>query len=229
MSSGYETQLSRVGHGIYEKLVDALNKSRSLGSVFDGVEDAAYVKSTDGQLVLSNVVYDQMFTGSVSAIGRYSYKYLDSSMMHLSRTSDELILNGCDFVEFEHGGRNSAGDTFSMRTFKKSLIGIGHPNMAILGVTRTLKRIQARALDKVHSLADAFREFSGLESRDQQIAISLAQGVKVKQLAGDLNVSEKTIENRRAVIYRALSLDGSAALVKTLVRLQDNGFGDFGL
>lgn len=224
-----ESDLATLGFAVFERLVSAIRESRSPQDAINNVDEAVYVKSTDGLIVLNNGPYDRYFGGSVSAVGRYAESFLDDSLQLVAEASDELILRGCEYLEFGHSGRSSSGDIVALRTYKRSLLGVGHPKMAILGVTRIEHVTQSNYAEKVQSLAAAWRAFQELDARDQLIANGIAQGRKIKALAHELNVSEKTIENRRNVIYRTLGVDGPTALVKILVRLQDNGFQDFGL
>lgn len=222
------SELTNLGHTLFERLVEAI-RSTSSEQLFGDVEDAVYVKSADGQIVLCNPAYDKIFGGDLKAVGRNASAFLDQSVFVLSKASDDLILSGADRLEFSHTGRNSAGDSLSMVTFKKSLLGMGHPRMAVLGVTRVEEVVPANQAAKIQSLNDAWKQFQTLDLRDRELAKGIVAGMKIRELAEQLDVSEKTVENRRNAIFRTLSIDGATDLVKIMVRLQDNGFCDFGL
>ncbi len=230
MDSHQERQsLEQVSLEIYQRLVDSVRDATSPQAAVEGFVESVYVKATDGQIVISNQAYDTTFAGSVAAVGRNAKTYLDKSIWHVANASDELIIHGCSHVEFGHVGQTSAGETVAMLTYKRSLLGIGHPKMAVLGVTRIREVVDDGLANRIQSLAASWRQFEKLDARDQQIAKGIALGHKVKTLAKELEVSEKTVENRRQVVYRALSINGPTELVRILVRLQDNGFSDFGL
>lgn len=223
-----QSELAKLGHSLYERLVEAI-RSTSSEELFGDVQDAVCVKSADGQIVLSNQAYDKVFAGDLKAVGRNASAFLDQSLFVLSKASDDLILSGADRLEFSHTGQNNAGDSLSMVTFKKSLLGIGHPRMAILGVTRVEDVVPANQAAKIQTLNDAWKQFQKLDLRDREVAKGIVGGMRIRELAEQLDVSEKTVENRRNAIFRTLSVDGATDLVKIMVRLQDNGFCDFGL
>jgi DNA-binding CsgD family transcriptional regulator len=227
--ASHQSSLTRLGFTIFDSLASALHASNPPQHVIDDVSEAVFVKSSDGQIVLSNQPYDHNFAGRVTAVGRNAETYLDKSVWLVANASDGLILNGCDYTEFAHSGLNSRGETIAMRTFKKSLLGIGHPRMAILGVIQIDSVVDANNVARIQDLTAYWRSFVAMDERDKIIAEGIASGKKVKDIAQELDVSEKTIENRRSIIYRNLSINGPTELVKVLVRLQDNGFSDFGL
>lgn len=225
-----DRSMQDIGQEVYQRLVAAVHDaSITPQEALSVAEVPMYVKTADGRLVLSNSQYDQFFAPDLSPVGRDTGKFLDHSILQVARISDDLILNGCEFAEFGHTGRSSNGDVLEMHTLKRSLLGIGHPTMAVLGITRIVRVTSDNNAARIQTLAGAWREFLQLHTRDQTIAIRIAQGAKIKAMAQELDVSEKTIENRRNVIYSALSVSGPTDLVKTMVRLQDNGFHDFGL
>lgn len=221
--------LSEIAMRVYQRIVRSIQDATSPQLALEDIEEAVYIKATDGQIVLSNPSYDANFAGNLTAIGRYAKTYLDNSIWTVANASDQLIVHGCPFVDFEHVGLNGRGENLKMRTYKKSLLGVGHPKMAILGVTRIDGVLEDVQSERIQSLSAAWSHFEKLDLRDQHIAKGISHGMKVKALAQELDVSEKTVENRRQVIYKTLSISGPTDLVRILVRLQDNGFSDFGL
>ena len=224
-----ESELAQIGYGIYTRLVSAIRSGQTPNTALQNESEAIYIKATDGQIVLNNSVYDQYFSAEIPAIGRYAQTFLDRSVAVIARISDEMLIHGADWLEFCHSGLTTRGENVMMRTYKKSLLGVGHPRMAILGVTRIERILESNDAARLQTLADTWRKFERLDTRDQGIAIGIAQGKKLKELAKEMNVSEKTIENRRSHVYKTLDIDGPTELVKLLVRIQDNGFQDLGL
>lgn len=191
--------------------------------------DSVFIKATDGTILDCNEAYRKLFSHHVSPTGRLGSAYLDDSIVSASQLSDRLIVAGADDLMFTHPCRDTYGRAIVLRTYKSSLLGLGHPRFAILGICRLMTvNISDRHL-RLLPLHASWEEFSKLKPRDQQIAAALARGEKLKAIATELSVSEKTIENGRAKILGHLNLEQSADLIKLLVRFQDNGFADFGL
>ena len=115
------------------------------------------------------------------------------------------------------------------RTFKRSMLGIGPPQLALFCVTQIMVTIECEDAQRVLNLSKRWRLFLDLDPRDQMIARLLGRGEKVRAIAAQVDVSEKTIDNRRNAILEHLSLANPHDLIKLMVRLQDNGFCDFGL
>lgn len=214
---------------LYQVIVDTIREPGDVHPIVERYQDAVYVKAADGQLVLTNRSYEEIFAGPVSALGRFGKDFLDATLKPASRCSDQLIISGCTQVEFEHYGRDANGRSLVFRTLKRSLLGAGHPKMAILGVTRILEVTEDERLQQILSLSKYWYLFSRLHARDREVAGAISRGEKIKTIAARLDLSEKTIENRRAAILAKLSLETPLDLVKLLVRFQDNGFADFGL
>ena len=139
-----------------------------------------------------------------------------------------MILAGCTNTIFEHAGRDVDGRSVLCRTYKQSLLGLGHSQLAIFGATKVM-HLESESAQKILDLARYWQLFQGLDGRDREIAKMLASGERIKTISQQFDVSEKTIDNRRNVILGQLSLVKPTELTKLLVRLQDNGFYDFGL
>lgn len=216
---------------LYKQVIAAIDAKSQLGDLLNSAADAVYIKSSEGQIVVANDQYEKLFAGAVSAVGRFSSDFLNETIKPVSHASDLLILSGCTRAEFSHPGKDIAGRSVRLQSFKRTLLGAGHPRMAIFGITRIMEVIAAPTSDEQRSL-DLSRKwvlFQSLDSRDRGIAVRIAHGQRHRKIATDLGVSEKTIDNRRAVVLGTLKLDAPLDLVKLMVRLQDNGFADFGL
>ncbi|TWU47867.1 LuxR C-terminal-related transcriptional regulator [Rubripirellula reticaptiva] len=191
--------------------------------------DCVFIKATDGTILDCNDSYRKLFSHHVSPTGRLGSAYLDESLIAASQLSDQLIISGADDVVFTHPCRDSHGRSITLRTYKSSLLGLGHPRYAILGICRLMRVSISDRHVRLLPLHASWNQFAKLKPRDQQIAAALARGEKLKTIASELSVSDKTVENARSQIFRHMNLDQAADLIKLLVRLQDNGFADFGL
>ncbi|TWT81864.1 response regulator [Planctomycetes bacterium CA13] len=215
---------------MFEGLVEAFRKNCSLHGAIAHAVDSVYIKTVDNQILVTNTVYEQTFSGPVSSVGRFGEDFLNETIMPISSRSDALLLSGCSTVEFEHAGRDSQGRAMLLRTIKRSLLGSGHPRAAILGVTRIIE-VKERPINEPQfvDLAVMWDRYSKLEEREQQVAVMVSKGESVKHMAKVLGVSDKTVENRRNAALKKLDVDSQAALIRLMVRLQDNGYCDVGL
>jgi DNA-binding CsgD family transcriptional regulator len=188
-----------------------------------------FIKSADGQVLLSNRLYDELFLSGRSPAGLEPMTFLDSVIAPISLKTDELIVCGCSYVDFFHLGQNVGGFAAELRTIKQSLIGAGHPELAILGLTSIVKRLPAHTVVRTVELEKSWRVFQELDPRDQECLRMLAVGNSVKEVAEVQKVSRKSIENRRKKVLMALSLNNVLQAGHLLCRFQDNGYGDFGI
>ncbi len=228
-SNDHESAFARRGLELYSRMAEAIKSERSVAAVVDAYPDAVYVKAADSQIVYSNPVYNNMFSASVPASGRYPAAFLHQSIIVASEASDRLILNGADRVEFLHQGCCANGRGVLLRTFKKSLSSLACPNMAILGITRIERQLNPSEVQVQFDACRAWQAIQQWDARDLLIARRLVAGQRMAQIAQELEVSNKTIENRRKAMYESLGVKSMPEFVKTLVRLQDRGFADFGL
>ncbi|MGB7347117.1 MAG: hypothetical protein WBD20_23030 [Pirellulaceae bacterium] len=201
----------------------------SLNGQLDTEQDSIYVKSVEGRMLHTNHVYDTMFAGKKIALGRQSSSFLSDSITQIAELSDSMLMAGAQTVQFDHLGHDVIGREVRLRTFKRSLLGLGHPTMAILGLTRLLEIIGDSNTYRLQTLKDQWRLFSKLDDLDRAIAVGIGQGLLVGDIATNHSVTKKTIENHRGSILKTLDLGTPIDLVKLIVRLQENGFGDFGV
>lgn len=211
------------------EVLSSLESGTTLGERLKQEADAVYIKSVEGKILMSNRAYETMFSDEKLTLGRPGSSYLTDSVQEVARLSDNMLLTGCQVIQFDHVGHDSAGRDVRFRTYKRSLLGMGHPTMAIVGVTRLLEVIGNSGVIRLNTLKDQWKSFSQLDDFDRAIAIGLGRGISVGDIAAEHNVTKKTIENHRAAILKTLKLNSPVELIKLVVRLQENGFGDFGV
>ncbi len=224
-----DDDFERAIHRICSNVTRSVKENSAFDTLIGGEKDAIYVKAVDGKVLLSNRAYDSLFAGEMSPVGRLSASFLTHTVLPISSHSDEMILNGCPFVQFIHIGHDTDGRELRFLTHKRSLLGLGHPAMAILGITRLLEVLNSRQQNPQPSLRSLWGAFSDLEELDRNIAIGLARGKNVGAIALENGVTKKTIENHRSSILKTLGFDSPIDVIKMIVRLQENGFGDFGV
>ena len=211
------------------EVLSSLESGTTLSERLKQEADAVYIKSVEGKILMSNRAYETMFSDEKLTLGRPGSSYLTDSVQEVARLSDNMLLTGCQVIQFDHVGHDSAGRDVRFRTYKRSLLGMGHPTMAIVGVTRLLEVIGNSGVIRLNTLKDQWKSFSQLDDFDRAIAIGLGRGISVGDIAAEHNVTKKTIENHRAAILKTLKLNSPVELIKLVVRLQENGFGDFGV
>ncbi|WP_197356600.1 helix-turn-helix transcriptional regulator [Aureliella helgolandensis] len=223
------SSLADEGVQLVRAIASAVTSLSDLRSVIEPSQNCVYIKSADGQILFTNSNHDRVFGSGATSTGRYSKTFLDETVVPVSEHSDRLITNGCAFVQFQNPGRDSNGQIVLLQTVKFSLLGIGHPKLAILGVTEILEVAEQEPSKRVLSLSRSWHIFTQLDERDRKCAAMFAHGEKTKAIAEKFGVTDKTIDNRRVGILKAFGLNNTMELTRLLCRLQDNGFCDLGL
>jgi len=224
-SSSFSAAAGRVA----DDFLAALKSGNSVTAILEAQSDSIYVKSSEGLVIYSNAACEELFSASMSCQGRLASAFLNDTVIAVSKHSDALVLAGCQTAEYDHPGCDARGRHVLFRTYKKSLLGSGLPQLAIFGMTRVIEITDDRPTRKIHDLSRAWFALKELEERDREIAMLIARGDKLKDIATKMGTSHKTIENRRNAMISRLGLESTLDLVKLMVRLQDNGFADFGL
>ena len=71
--------------------------------------------------------------------------------------------------------------------------------------------------EKEAKITDA--TYETLTPREQEIMVSLAEGLSTKQIAEKIFISPKTVENHRSNIFRRLNLHSTIELIRYAARL----------
>ncbi|QDS89837.1 hypothetical protein EC9_40380 [Rosistilla ulvae] len=205
---------------ISDTVLDCIRQRQPpLASIADE-PDSIFVKAANGHTQIVNSAYHLRFTAGADPAGKPGASYLHSSIVDVSQRSDKMILGGCSTVQFNHVGEDPLGRTLHFRTYKRSLQEAGDPRYAILGISRMMGIIASNAPTTL--LSEKWRRFEQLSPTDRQIAIVIA-GANIE------GVSSDAIERRRNAILQTLEVESQVELIKLLVRLQDNGFGNLGI
>ena len=116
-----------------------------------------------------------------------------------------------------------------LRTVAVSLLGCGHPLMAILNVTQILARRGPALIRRTASVQRAARRYRALDERLQTVARMLATGHSTQEIAAQLSICRKTVGKHRDDVLQRLHVGNATELAILLSRLQEAGLGDFGL
>lgn len=214
---------------LHQAVKQAITEKDSVQDLVNGFDCSAYIKTTEGRLLVTNSLYEDLFSGDQNSVGRLSEAFLNETILAVSQASDAMIVAGCNETLFSHAGRDAHGRAVQMATFKGSLLGAGHSRMAILGVTKIVGIEEDDPQLKLLPLSKSWYVFSNFRQREKEIATLIARGKRVKDIASELSVSDKTVDNTRNSIMKKLSLDHPSELIVLMVRLQDSGYSDFGL
>ncbi|QDV23659.1 helix-turn-helix transcriptional regulator [Aureliella helgolandensis] len=225
----WEAELLDEGQRLLRNITECVRGSVDIQSEIEPNPLCVYIKSSEGQMLYTNSAYERVFGGKMMSAGRLSMAYLNGALQKVAHDSDMLILRGSNYAFADHVGENASGRSMHLQTIKHSLLGVGHPKLAILGITQVLKFFDEQPHSSVRNLEEYWTAFRLLPERDQQCAVMISLGMKSKAIAEKLNVSDKTVDNRRDAILRSLGLSNPMEMACLLCRFQDNGFGQFGL
>ena len=186
-----------------------------------------YVKSKAGNLTLANRVYNEVFAGGDSSLGKSGYDLLDASVQEVSRHSDGLVLGGCRELIMEHFGIAHGTSKCTFRTLKRSLGHLHHDGFAILGLTKVVAITSQ--LEQDFSLREIKRRFDLLADIDKKIAIHISAGSSPKEVAEMLDICSRTVVNRRKQIFEKLKISNAMEMACMLYSLQLQAGYEFGL
>lgn len=217
----FETTVQR----ITELVIDGLRRRGAFQRLLLPEVDAIYLKSTDGYVHFANAAYQKLFSAGVDPAGKVGATYLHSTIVDVSQRSDKMILGGCSSLQFNHVGKDPQGRSLQFRTYKRSLLDFGDPHCAILGISRVVELLENKAA-MPSTLTEMWQRFRSLPEADRTYAIALAGGAD-----GDISEQESSpdLSARRKSILESMQLESQIDLIKLIVRLQDNGFGQFGV
>lgn len=95
------------------------------------------------------------------------------------------------------------------------------PEQAILNWVRKALDIEAQQREDAERLESIRERFEGLTPREKQVMKQVVAGRLNKQIAGDLDLSPKTIEVHRSHVMSKMAAASLADLVRMAVRLEE--------
>ena len=111
----------------------SLDNGSALNAQLNQESDAICIKSVERKNIVCNKAYDTTWADSkIPLLGDPIALFCTKSVDIVSQHSDAMVLSGCQSLQFDHLGHDAAGREVRMRTHKRSLLGLGHPTMAIL-------------------------------------------------------------------------------------------------
>ena len=223
------SDLREVAFALRDRLSEAIESRSPVSDCVDSVPHSAYVTTHDDTLALTNRHYDRLFLVGNQGLGRPASKILGQSLHDTMKNSDLLINGNCSVVDFEHSEALSDGALVELRTIKLPLDGIGHPNFAILGVTQLLRRTNCGVVTRTRTLRNFGNAVRMLDEAHMKTIVLLSKGASLQEIAESSRCSRRTIEKQKKQILDHLGLENTTQLIQLACRLQDAGFGEFGV
>lgn len=186
------------------------------------IAEPIYFKNSESVIVYANDEYERFFYSGRSTIGRIATTYLDSSVSQVSKQSDSLVFSGVREVRFVHECIGPDGDWYLLETYKRNLLDFHDGAYELLGISRPVTREALKGSTDV-SIEEKHLRFLQLDADFRVLCTLIAEGRSQKEIASALDVSVKTVENRRRKIVEELSLENTIEIVKLLVRFEERG------
>lgn len=207
----------------------AIDQQQPLQPILEKVDDPSFICGCGGIVVACNRLYCHIFCNAETAVGRIGKNFLHPSLQSISEQSDKLMAYGCRSVEFQHPGRTGRTNLpdFVLRTVKVSLTDCGVASLAFVGVTRVITPTKLPRVGQT-LLVVQWTRFEQLNACSREIAICIARGESAVEIAGRLDISVRTVENRRSNLLSIFEIDRSVQLVHLLCNFQWAGLADFG-
>lgn len=222
-------RLGEVASLAYDCIQSAIGQGGDDFSALNGFDECIHVKNSAGVLVYVNDAHRRLFSPTASPIGRTCEAFLDPVIATHVQRLDELIREGCCYIECEHSGPGPDGSVYRMHSLKCSLMSLSAPGIAVLGLTRVLERDEGGVIAGQLDLVASCGLFRELAERDQEICRLTALGVSSRELGDRLGMTTRGIELRKQKAFAHLGVSKAVDLARLLTRLQDRGFVDLGL
>lgn len=117
------------------------------------------------------------------------------------RTADETIES-----VLRAGASGLVGDDAEFATLVRAIQVVGE------GELWANRRIAARVLERLTAVSAPVASLKNLTKREVEIADGVAQGLRNKDIAQQLNISEATVKSHLNTIFRRLKIEGRLAL-----------------
>lgn len=184
--------------------------------------EPVYFKSAQGILVHNNEPYRKFFSRGVVPVGRIAASFLHNSVVTIARHADALIAAGVQQLMFEHSCFGPDNKWYFVKSYKRRLVDFNDGAYEILGVSRPVHFEEMT--NSVHPLEQKFETFANFTSKDKRLCVLIAEGLTSVEIGKLLDVSSKTVDNRRKKIMNQLQFQLPIDIVKMLVRFEERGF-----
>lgn len=214
---------------VVQAVRNAVLEKMDIGTTIEQFDFPVFTKTADGFISSANQPYRQFYASGEIAQGRDPNKFLDPSVIHVSKDSDSLIRSGCTWVEFIHFVETHEGYQYQVRTTKQSLIELGCTAHSLVGISIVEKKLPKRPLHRRASLENQWETFSHLNDFDKNCFALLGLGKSINEIAQELKVNRKKVENHRKKVFHLLEIENNVEAGHLLCHFQFSGLADFGL
>ncbi len=208
---------------VLDYILDWGTGSRSSVLDFSKFESSVAVKNRDRVIVVDSTLLRSHYAEQRTLIGKHTDSFIDTRLRTLSQLSDEMILDGASYLEFEHVATIANGQTCLFKTFKRRLDELCDPNYMILIMSRPIQIVEPSDNERRRSLSELLMVFQQLDDIDRAICFGKLEGDQLKDIAAQVGISTRAVENRRQKIMDIFGFTKPIEIVKLLVRLEERG------
>lgn len=199
-----------------------LNASSIDEGELSNFESLVSIKDSRRRITIDNKPFRDFMTGGPSTIE--NPLRLSPRFARLSETTDGLILDGVNFLEFEHIGIEHSGRSCLLQTYKRRLVEeLSDPQYAILLVARPISYVGTSNEEHRQNLAELLSLMQKLDAIDELICHGYLMGDTTKEIAKRVGLTTRSVENRRQKVMDIFGFERPIQIVKMLVRLEENG------
>jgi DNA-binding NarL/FixJ family response regulator len=146
--------------------------------------------------------YDAMGPNSESMISNLRRAAPRTRILVISRRTADETIEGV----LRAGASGLVGDDVEFATLVRAI------QVVAAGELWANRRIAARALERLTGGSAPVPSLKGLTKREVEIADGVAQGLRNKDIAQQLSISEATVKSHLNAIFRRLKIEGRVAL-----------------
>ena len=133
-----------------------------------------------------------------------------------------MLLAGIEELQFTYEYVGVCGNRYLLQNYKRSLLDYHDGAYEILCISRPVQWEETRQHSK-DSLLGNHRSFLRLDDKAKLVCKMTSEGHSLKEIASVLDVSVKTVENRRRMVLQEFQLENVVEIVKMLVRFEERG------
>ncbi len=187
------------------------------------VEACVSIKSSERIIVFANEAFRYFISQDSTVVGKNESSFAFSKDAELAKQTDELIIGGIQSVDCEHVGRDAQGRAYTFRTFKCKLISPNDNCEYIFTMFRPLAIVGRSSSENGRPLSELHAMFLSLDTIDQTICRLDAQGELTKEIAANVGLTSRSIENRRKKMQEFFRVERGMDVIRITIRLEEHG------
>ncbi len=190
---------------------------------FSRVEACIFIKNRERVIVLANDPFRRFFSGGKEVLGKNEEALNIWRNAKMNSQIDDMILDGTQFVDCEHVGRDAEGRSYTFRTYKCAIEEFSLPEYHILGLSRPIALLGTSSPEQKFRLTDLHAIFISMDATDQMICRMDALGEMTKDIARSVGLTSRSIENRRRKMQELFQVERSMEVIRITIRLEEHG------